>query len=176
AVTTSLSYPVTSPPHCFINPTAPSTTLRSLYSSAPTPGGRPPARPLRFLAAISLDSSGITAAMPRSRRYARFTRDVYPRSASNASGRVRACPHPILGTRISPRTSCNIAPSWRCPPVATIDSGRPCPSTAKSTFVLNPLPPPSHLPPATTLASARPPPSTAKCPLVLNPPRALPIP
>src|SRR5699024_12433593 len=44
----------------------------------------------------------------------------------------------MLGTRISPRTSCNIALSWRCPPVTTIDSGRPCPSTAKCTFVLNP--------------------------------------
>ena len=55
-----------------------------------------------------------------------------------ASGRVRGRPRPRRGTWMSARTSASIAPSFRCPPVTTLASGRPRPSTALWILVVSP--------------------------------------
>ena len=80
----------------------------------------------------------ITALMRCRRSSRRLMLEEYALSAMTASGRVRGRPRPDAVPRISSSTCSSMAPSFRCPPVMTTASGRPCPSTAWWILVVNP--------------------------------------
>src|SRR5699024_4773834 len=75
---------------------------------------------------------------PRAASILRVLPEEYALSATTASGRVLGRPGPRRGTRMSSRTSTSMAPSLRWPPVSTIASGIPRPSTAAWTLLLSP--------------------------------------
>ena len=74
----------------------------------------------------------------RARSVWRIVREEYALSASRASGLVRGLPCPVLATRRSPSRTGRVCPSCAWPGVTTTASGRPRPSTAWWTFVVNP--------------------------------------
>ena len=75
----------------------------SLWSSASMSTGRPPLRPFLFRLAAWSRFSGMTALMPRLRRWARLPRDVL--SPATASGRVRGRPTRHRTRRAFPATA-----------------------------------------------------------------------
>jgi len=89
-----------------------SIVLRSLYNSASWETGRPPADP-RFLRCAAWSAfSGITALMPRLRRWARLAREEYALSAATAPGRVRGRPTgPRTFTLARTAANCGLSPA-----------------------------------------------------------------
>lgn len=115
-------------------------------------GDRPSAAPspLFWLAAWSF-FSGMTALMPRSRRWARLAREEYALSPATASGRVRGRPARPR-TRTLARTGTHWGLSAACPGVRVKASGRQRRSAATWTLLVSP---PRERPRAAAFSRAR---------------------
>ncbi len=80
----------------------------------------------------------MTARMPRRRNPVRMARDAHALSAMTVSGLRRGRPADRRGTRIASSTVSNTVESLTWPGVTTMAKGRPRPSAARWTLVVNP--------------------------------------
>src|SRR5262245_10734161 len=129
-LTASFSNRVASRRLSFSQPTHRSTTFRRRYASRSNftrpSSGRWSLR------------RGMTAPIPRRRRYARMRRWLYPLSPASRRGRFLGLPRPGRGSRTASSTGSRCLLSCACPADRRAASGRPLPSVTRCSLVENP--------------------------------------